>query len=62
VFICAESLCCLGSGEWNPTLALEPAAFGAWNADNSLVCSELRRKWRVIAEKIKKSLTVINRY
>jgi hypothetical protein len=29
--------------------------------DNSLVCSELRRKLRVIAEKIKKILTVINR-
>jgi len=25
-----------------PTLAREPAASGAWNADNSLVCSELR--------------------
>jgi hypothetical protein len=45
-----------------PTLALEPAASGAWNADNSLVCSELRRKLRVIAGKIKKFLTVINRY
>ena len=38
-----------------PTLTLEPAASGAWNADNSLVCSELRSKWRVIAGKIKKS-------
>jgi hypothetical protein len=43
-----------------PTLALEPAASGAWNADNSLVCSELRRKLHVIAGKIKKFLTMIN--
>jgi hypothetical protein len=30
-------------------------------ADNNLVCSELRRKLREIAGKIKKFLTVINR-
>jgi hypothetical protein len=49
-FFCAASAPVDG---W-PTLALEPAASGPWNVDNSLACSELRHKLSVIAEKIKK--------
>jgi hypothetical protein len=47
-------LCGLGSDEWTPTLAQEPAASGAWNSGNSLVCSELRVICVQSREKIKK--------
>jgi hypothetical protein len=53
-FFCAASAPVNG---W-PTLALELATSGAWNVYNSLVCSVLRSKSRVIAGKIKK----LNRY
>jgi hypothetical protein len=51
-------VCRLGSGEGNPTLVLEPAAFGAWNVYNILDCSDLRNKRRAVAGKIKKILNL----
>jgi hypothetical protein len=37
-----------------PALALKPAAKAAWNADNSLICNELRVNCAESLEKIKK--------